>query len=233
MSKILTIFLAITMFSFCFTTADPVFAHDNADEFAELMKFYHDHSQPLKDNQLNNFIKRIRNSIQNKEIKVHSKIKDLDFERAKGYKFDEGLENIDSYYVTIPLKNLPDGSPESISGLTVGFNDSYVIQEYGEIIVNEKNKTYKIKAYKNGKYEGSTTITKHSSQEYGTIKPMSYMDDVVDCMDRYGVNPDTAKAVVATCGLVCSITLGTGCIVCLGVFGAAGSGVIVGCFINP
>ena len=81
-----------------------------------------------------------------------------------------------SYYVTIPLKNLSDGSPESISGLTVGFNDSYGIQEYGEIIVKAKNKTYKIYAYENGKNKGSTTIKKHTNGEIGTIQPMSYMD---------------------------------------------------------
>ncbi len=129
--------------------------------------------------------------------------------------------------VTIPFKENSKTDVSSLNTLTVAFDSNSKLYEYSEITVTETKETATATVYVNGEEAGSSSI-----QKAGEFQTMGYIDRVNDCMERYGVNPDTAALALSVCGLVCTVSLGTLCVPCLGTVGAAGGGVIVGCFIN-
>lgn len=172
------------------------------------------------------FTQVIQKAIDNREVIVNERVELLDFENASGKKFDEELENITT--ITVPFKNNSSSKVESFSGLTVSFDSNLNIQQYGEIQLVETDDRITSRVYTNGELAGSTVVNKTRNGE--RVQPTDYLDDVQECLVDFGITPDSAQAIISTCGLVCTITLGTGCIACLGVFGSIGMGIIIGCF---
>lgn len=74
-----------------------------------------------------------------------------------------------------------------------------------------------------------TTVTESEVQR--AEQSVSASSDFIDCLaDCLGISAGFVTAVLAGCGLVCAITLGTGCIVCAAAAFGFSVGTVGGCF---
>lgn len=229
MKKILSLLSIAAMTILSLSFISPTYAssidEEQAKKFAEQVKFVEENAIPLTGAQINETIQLVHIALENQQIVIYNQ-DELDFNNAMGYQFDESQNNIKT--ITIPFVGNSKTDVSSLNSLTVAFNSEQNIVEYSEIKVTEGSDYVTSTVYVNGEEAGSTSIEK-STEGFQT---MGYIDRVNDCMARFGVNPDTAALAISTCGLVCTISLGTLCLPCLGTIGAAGGGVIVGCFIS-
>ncbi|GIN41469.1 hypothetical protein [Heyndrickxia oleronia] len=221
---VVTVALAVSCFSLTIPGLNVSANTDSGnDDFVEKMEQYQDHSTVLGKSEKSQLVEKVKEGIQNQDINVVGDVDQLDYDNSNAFKFDANFENVTS--ITIPYKDTE--GVKTLSGLTVTFDAQLNQQEYSEIQVTETKTQATSFVYINGSEAGSATIEKSSR-----FQTMGYIDRVNDCMARFGVNPDTAALALTTCGTVCAISLGTLCLPCLGIFGAAGGGVIVGCFLN-
>lgn len=216
---------ALTVFSLGFVpTSQASASKEQSEKFIEQVEYVQENATPLNDTQLESIADKVELAIESNEIKVNNS-DELNYEKATGYQFSEEDDNIQT--VTIPFKENSETDVSSLNSLTVAFDTESKVTEYSEIVVSETAETATAIVYVNGSEAGTTTIEK--TPEFQTF---GYIDRVNDCMERFGVNPDTAALALSVCGLVCTVSLGTLCVPCLGTVGAAGGGVIVGCFLN-
>ncbi|MGM0890714.1 MAG: hypothetical protein ACQEW5_28280 [Bacillota bacterium] len=226
--NVLVIAIMVVVSAFSFSNSSKA-AEENTGikKLQEQVDLVRNHSQELSDSQLVEVVQIIENKIQNKEIKVVGNDAQLNFDKIKAYAFDETQEN--AIVITIPYKNVKGVSV--IENLTLVFDETLSLVNYSEAQVDETATKVKTTVYIDGKETGSTEITKESKKN-GEVRTSGYMDRVVDCMKDWGVTAKTAESIIASCGLVCAVTLGTLCTQCLGFFGTAGLAVAVGCFIS-
>lgn len=233
MKKLLValLILPIVLFNLSVTHASNI--DENSKKLEEQVKIIKEHATTLNESQIKEAEKIIKESIKEQEILLNGK-GTLDYKNANGYKFDETEGNIQT--VTIPYKENKENEVSSLNNVTVAFDSKSHIKEYSEVKIEETSTHSKSTVYVNGKESGTATIEKTEKTETksdGEFHTLGYLDNVNKCMNKYGVNPDTAALAISTCGLVCTVSLGTLCVPCLGTVGAAAGGVIVACFINP
>ncbi|MGP4073751.1 hypothetical protein ACTWQB_14495 [Piscibacillus sp. B03] len=229
MKKILLIVMTMMLaFTFGFEPIGKSKAMSEAqlgfEKLADQVELMQEHTTELDEQQLKNLKKDIRKSIVNNEIDINSKLGDLDFKNIVGYQFDETQEN--NINVVIPFKN--KGENKSIENLNIALNKDLEVIEYSELLVEETDNTLTSHVYIDGEKVGETTVTKSDSSE-GDFSTQGYMDRVVDCLEGYGINPDTALLLAQTCLTICTFTLGAGCLICAGAVTAGGGTAMAWC----
>ncbi len=68
-------------------------------------------------------------------------------------------------------------------------------------------------------------VTVDDAASEGTVTTQASRQDIIDCFAAAGVGVVAATAIVATCGAICAVTVGAGCIAC-----AAGFSVLAGAY---
>ncbi|MGG3754289.1 hypothetical protein ABEW49_18980 [Bacillus anthracis] len=229
MKKFLSIITMALMvaFSFSFSNSTQAAQSTPLNKVPDQIKLIKEHSTTLTEAQVQKTLDIVQKAIASNQIEVKGDINKLDFANASGYKFDKEQDN--TTIITIPFTDNSKTDVSSLNNVTVALDVKLEILEYSEIKIEETKDTAKSTVYANGEKVGSNEIKK-GGQDY-ELKT-GYIDRVNACMKKFGVTPETAALAISTCGTVCTVSLGTLCLPCLGIFSAAGGGVIIGCFMN-
>jgi len=142
-------------------------------------------------------------------------------EEIIAYKFDQTQDN--ASIIVIPFKDTV--GPHSIENLTVIFSEDLELLEYNEIQVTESKEKFESFTYINGNEVSQAEVLK-AENDFGTF---AYMDDVVKCLEGFGISPTTAILLAETCLTICTFTLGLGCLICAGAVSAGGATAMVWC----
>lgn len=223
--KVTIVVVLVFFLSFGTTSREAVVAntHPGFDKIADQVELLDKHTTTLNHLQLEESIDKITSLIETKEIVVQGDQENLDFEQIIAYKFDEEYDHLS--VIVIPYKDT--AGPYTIQNLTVIFSEENNLLEFNEIKVTESKEKFKSFTYINGDEVSKAEVLKVGVQD--DIETFGYMDDVVKCLERYGITPETALLLAQTCLTICTFTLGVGCLICAGAVSAGGATALVWC----
>lgn len=215
MKKFISIITLAVMAVFSFAFSNPTQASQSAslNKVPDQIKLIKEHSTTLTEAQIQETLDIVQKAIASKKVAVKGDINKLDFANASGYKFDKEQDN--TTILTIPFTDNSKTDVSSLNNVTVALDANLNIIEYSEIKVEETKDTAKSTVYASGEKVGSAEVKK-DGQNYEM--KTGYIDRVNACMKKFGVSPETAALAISTCGTVCTVSLGTLCLPCLGSF---------------
>lgn len=214
----------------------------SADELKDIEAFqqkvseYQLKSKELDDETKLKLMQTVKTNIDNGTLKTIFPLGYLDFSKSNAKEY-----NGSQYFIQIPTKS--DAGYAVFTSLTVSIDFNFNIDKGYDLIVTEKDNSYHLESYVNGDKVDTTDVAKIEeiqeaeksvSNIFGVnIAYAGYINDVNNCLARFGVSRGLLAIVSATCGLVCIGTIGAGCLSCYGAYLAVDGGIIVGCLTNP